>query len=224
MKKVLLTCAAAGLLIAGGTASAAAMAPCPPMFHPWYVGVGLNYYTGMKEEVGAVPAVFGVAKLKDSKLGWNIFAGYNVNPKFGTELGFVDFGKNTYNWTAMGITALRDTTNGWLVYFDGMYYVPVYKCFKVFAKGGVDYLNMNYKMYGLPAWAQVGSGKLYTFGLNVGVGAQVDYNQFGARLTYTDYQAVTFGQKWAPAIAGGATTMPFSIPNLLNLDIMYHFG
>lgn len=220
MKKVLLTCAAAGLLIAGTTASAAAvMAPCP-MFHPWYVGLGLNHYSGMTEKY--VDSTSTEVKLDKTKIGWNVFAGYNVTPRFGAELGFADIGKNTWtNRTKSTGATTKETVDGWLGYMDGVYYVPVHKCFKLFAKGGVDYLQLKGKDYTSTGTLN-DEGKLNTYGMNFGFGAQFNYNQFGARLAYTDYQAVTFTQKYNTATMGAINMI--SIPNLLSLDVMYAFG
>jgi len=221
MKKVLLTCAAAGLLIAGSTASAAAVCPAP-MFHPWYVGIGLKWNATLTEKydavVGQQPGNNFNQKLKN-KLGWDIFGGYLVTPKFGTELGFVDYGKMTRTVTSNAAPALntgKTESNGWLIYFDGMYYVPVCKYFKVFAKGGVDYINHKDTVYTWAnnAWVQTASRKLHPVSANIGAGAQFDYNQFAARVSYTNYEEFvtrTANDNWY-------------LPNLLNLDVLYHFG
>ena len=64
------------------------------------------------------------------------------------------------------------------------------------------------------------TAKLHTYGLNIGCGIQAEYNQFAARLGYTDYQAITFGQHYH----GYTAFSMISVPNLLYLDAMYHFG
>jgi hypothetical protein len=204
MKKVLLTCAAAGLLIAGSSAFAAAVSCPAPVFHPWYVGAGVNHYSGMSEVKYETATT--INKLDNTKIGWDIFGGYELTPRFGTELGYVDFGTNRWitQTKASGALTDRERVKGWLAYFDGIYYVQFCKVtnfvLKVFAKGGADYLNLKYDI-------------------------QAEYNQFGARLGYTDYQAVTFGQKYH--MSTDQTGFPWhmtSIPNLLYLDAMYHFG
>jgi hypothetical protein len=235
MKKVLLTCAATGLLIAGSSAFAAAVTCPAPVFHPWYVGGGVNYYSGMSEvkvdPIGSTSA--DKYELDKTKIGWDIFGGYELTPRFGTELGYVDFGTNTWirKGRSSGIFIYRPRViKGWLAYFDGIYYVPFCKvtCFvlKVFAKGGADYLNLKYEGGDyFSSGSTIYTGKLHTYGLNIGCGIQAEYNQFGARLGYTDYQAVTFGQKYHMSTTQtGFVWNMTSIPNLLYLDAMYHFG
>ncbi|MGD9109059.1 MAG: outer membrane beta-barrel protein [Gammaproteobacteria bacterium] len=219
MKKVLLTCAAAGLLVGSSVASAAAIAPAP-MFHPWYIGVGLKWNANLTDKWDTVAVDTGVS-LKN-KLGWDIFGGYMVSPKFGTELGFVDYGKATRTTKAAGINTGKWDANGWLVYFDGMYYVPLCKYFKVFAKGGVDYINHSEKSYqwnaATSSWVRTAAvavdSKLNVVSGNLGAGIQFDYNQFGARFTYTNYNEFIHENTLAVAW----------VPNLLNLDVLYHFG
>jgi len=228
MKKVLLTCAAAGLLIAGSSAFAAAVTCPAPVFHPWYVGAGVNHYSGMSEVKVETP--IGISKLDNTKIGWNIFGGYELTPRFGTELGYVDFGTNRWiaQTKASGLLTNRLRVKGWLAYFDGIYYVQFCKVtnfvLKVFAKGGADYLNLKSEKDNFSGGvvSTTYTGKLHTYGLNIGCGIQAEYNQFAARLGYTDYQTVTYGQK-----SDFSTYSSFdmiSIPNLLYLDAMYHFG
>ena len=226
MKKVLLTCAAAGLLVGSSVASAAAIAPAP-MFHPWYVGVGLKWNTNRvdkREFTAAVRAESRDLKLKN-KLGWDIFGGYMVSPKFGTELGYVDYGKMTRTWTSnatgtVGQNRNKADADGWLMYFDGMYYVPVSKWFKVFAKGGINYIQHEEKAYSWTnnTWVRTAgsdaNSTLHVVSGNLGVGAQLDFNQFAVRFTYTNYNEFIHER----------TNGVSYVPNLLNLDFLYHFG
>jgi hypothetical protein len=231
MKKVLLKCAAAGLLIAGSSAFAAAVTCPAPVFHPWYVGGGVNHYSGMSEVKHEQLAE--INKLDKTKISWDIFGGYELTPRFGTELGYADVGRNEWftQRKSSGRISDKERIKGWLAYFDGIYYVQFCKItnfvLKVFAKGGADYLSLKYEDddFSDGIFLSTDHCKLHTYGLNIGCGIQAEYNQFGARLGYTDYQAVTFGQKYHMSTT--QTGFPWhmtSIPNLLYLDAMYHFG
>jgi hypothetical protein len=176
MKKVLLKCTAAGLLIAGSSAFAAAVTCPTPVFHPWYVGGGVNHYCGMNELKYENNTT---NKLDNTKIGWDIFGGYELTPRFGTELGYVDFGTNEWITQAKSDGALtdRERVKGWLAYFDGIYYVPFCKVtnfvLKVFAKGGADYLNLKYEDDDFSTggrFLSTDTGKLHTYGLNIGGG------------------------------------------------------
>ncbi|MGD9152984.1 MAG: outer membrane beta-barrel protein [Gammaproteobacteria bacterium] len=230
MKKVLLTCAAAGLLVGSTVASAAAIAPAP-MFHPWYVGVGLKWNALVNAKID-YPTGQGNGQVKlKNKLGWDIFGGYLVTPKFGTELGFVDYGKMTRTQlTNAGVNSFKINSNGWLVYLDGMYYVPVCPHLKVFAKGGVDYINHQDKHYTWDGAAWVQPGANYTdpnvkrgiVSGNLGAGVQIDYRQFSLRGTYTNYE-LFLNDRYTNATALDGRDTAY-IPNLLNVDFLYHFG
>ena len=223
MKKVLLTCAAAGLLVGSTVASAAAVCPAP-MFHPWYVGVGLKWNATLQQKLTlttpALPAPIGVVtaehKLKNN-LGWDIFGGYMVSQRFGAELGFVDYGKTKREITSNQVVGTIGTleSNGWLVYFDGMYYMPICKYFKAFVKACVDYIDHKDSVKVGIANIQDPLVRQYDpISGNVGMGIQMDYNQFGARLSYTNYSL----------FLNSTDLGDWYVPDQLNLDVLYHFG
>jgi hypothetical protein len=185
------------IALASGMAFAAAPAYKAATNLGWYAGVGLNYYTGMTEDNATI---FGdTIKLDSQNLGWNLFAGYRNTQHFGTELGFSRIGDITYK-NSEGDKYTQK--NMWTVSYDANFYMPLVAGFEVFAKGGVDYFAGKFE-----------NDKLHTFGLNYGLGLQYTYQQFGARVSYTDLQTLTHNQK-----------DDFNVPNLLNLDVFYIFA
>jgi opacity protein-like surface antigen len=213
MNKIL-TFAAAGLLVASGsTFAAAAAAPMAPAYNPWYVGVGINYSSGMTYKVEDQTTNGLKSKLDDQNVGWNLFAGYNITKTTAIEVGYNYFGKTTYK-VYDADSSVKPYVKGWALYGDGIWSLPLNQYFKVFAKAGVDYINLESKdAESTTALTLTDRNKLSTFGLNYGAGVQFDYQQFGARLSYTDFQSMTRNQK-----------DNFDVPNLIALDVMYHFG
>jgi len=205
MKKVLLTCAATGAFLVASSASMAAAMTAAPAFNPWYVGIGVGATSGIVEKVETND------KLETNRLGVDVFAGYNLTKHFGTELGYNYIGRRSYE---VNTDNTSHDINGWDVYYDALAYMPLGQYFKVFAKGGVDYLAISDAATNYAAM-RGSESKLKTFGMNFGAGLQFNYQQFGARLVYTDLQTLTFRQK---------NDANFNVPNLLGLDIMYFFG
>jgi opacity protein-like surface antigen len=224
MKKVLITLAGAAALVGATAAPAAAVMAPVPCFNQWYIGVGINGTSGLTEDRYNLNDNTGnyyyTEKLDKSRIGWTIFAGYRNTKHFGTELGFVYIGKRDYKMTyTTPNTSYKYNTKepkAWVIYYDGILSMPITQYFAVFVKGGVHYMDLDdTQKYYNSAGTVINkyTENLRTFGVNFGGGIAFMYNQFGARLVYTDYQTLTHYQKdnWL-------------VPNTYGLDVFYCFG
>ena len=201
MKKILI--AAAAVSVSGlAFAAAAPMAAPAPAMNPWYVGVGINHYSGFTVD-GTNSGLYD--DLKDSDIGFNLFGGYRVSKHLGGEVGYSYVGERKYG-TSAGLK--RKVENDWNIYLDGMAYLPFNQYFELFAKGGVNYISLDDKTI-----SATKTSNLRAFGMNIGAGAQVNINQFGIRATYTHNQLLSDHQKDT-----------YMVPDLVGLDVLYHFG
>jgi hypothetical protein len=199
MKKLAIIALTAGMAFAAAPAYKAATNL------GWYVGVGLNGYTGWTEKDVTIPQGSTTSyELDKLNLGWDVFAGYRNTEHFGTELGFTSIGDITYKQPTNSEKVKNE--NMWDVYYDANFYMPLFAGLEVFVKGGVDYFQG--KTTGL-----TDNPRLHTYGLNFGGGLQYMYQQFGVRATYTDLQTLTHNQR-----------DDFNMPNLLGLDVFYTFS
>jgi len=203
MKKVLL--GTAGLL-----ASATLMAAAMPVRHsvkanPWYVGVGVNGNSQFLDKTDRN------SKLSSHKAGFNVFAGYNFSKYWGNELEYYYIGDRNYKNAA---TRQKYKTT-WAVSYDVLGYLPLIKYVKAFGKVGAEYyaqshINAHYDSVN----GYRTTGRLSTIGMNFGGGLQAIYKQFGARVSYTNFEALM------PA----ANQNNFDPVNLIGFDVMYYFG
>jgi len=217
MKKTLVTSVilAAGLTVAGFASAGVYSAPQHHrtfQAHPWYVGVGVNYYAGNTEDLNyssdSALELTTPTKIKNNDIGWNIFAGRDICRHFAAEGGFTYLGNNEWEETDHTDDSVKTDSN-WFIYFDGLAHVNLNKYFELFAKGGVDYFDGEIK-----ADYHDAHDTLHTFGLNYGAGLQFNYQQFGARLSYTQL-VVNKVQK---------ENFTWSEPSFIALDFLYHFG
>lgn len=178
------------LALALGLASGAALA------EGWYAGVsaGQARYDSddAKQDLDATLASVGAGGISssedDTDTGYKLYVGYQLNPHFGVELGYVDLGEWSYDasftspapGTARGTAEVRGVTLGLV----GR--VPVGERFAVLGRLGVIKPKLDVD-------ASVQSGGLSASGsetsrnlrFNWGLGAQYDFTQtVGVRLEW----------------------------------------
>lgn len=212
MKKIVATSiiAAAGLAIST-LSFAAAMPVSVPSPHGWYVGIGANSipFTAAHVTTGDDVTLYRAKYSLNQRniVGGNLFVGYRFTQYFGTELGVQLLGNAKYK-SVEGYNIKEQNT--WHGYYDGTLYLPVYRWFEVFAKGGVGYFHRSETVNNSPIGSY--TNMLNTFALNVGAGAQVNIYSWAVRATYMHI------------ITQDGSDLYVDIPDTINLDVLYHFG
>ncbi len=189
-KKTLVTLVAAGLSLLASTAFAENSEKCGC----WYVGAGVGQSRVNIDNVN-VP---GVAQSNDEHdTGWKVFAGYQWNPNFAIEGGWVDLGKfNTTLSSVAGTASVDYKVHG--VFLDAVGVLPLNESFSLFGKVGTIYTDASTDVGGslAPALSAAGfrSDSKDEFNLTAGLGAQYDFTrEFGVRAEWERYFNVDFG-------------------------------
>lgn len=215
----------AGLAMGSLSFAAAATAPSTSSGH-WYAGIGTNYYAGMTEETKVKSDSKNTYKLDSSNLGYTAFVGNRLTKNFGVEALFNYYGdreylgKNSSN-VKIAKASLDKTYAGFL---NGIGYLPLAYGFEVFAKAGVGYYTSQTKLTSYNADGSEidnSSSKLSTFGMTYGAGIAYTYQQFGARISYTQYK-LTNGDSELESTNGSFKNS--AEPSYLGLDVLYTFN
>jgi opacity protein-like surface antigen len=158
----------------------------------WYVGGGIN---GNSVNTNEHDIRFFDLKtdLDETKVGFDIFVGKNINKHWALEMGFTQVGDTTFDVDAgdFGIDAIEFEVSQWNVHMVGMYKLPVADHFNVFGKFGAAYMNstQNFNVNievddGEFEEFEATEGTLGTFAITYGFGAEVSWDRWGVRGEY----------------------------------------
>jgi OOP family OmpA-OmpF porin len=165
----------------GATVSVASAAPAG--FNPWYVGVdvGQSRIDLSSSQVDSDAARAGITTrnttVDNTDTGWKLSAGYQFNPNFALEGGYVDLGKVGFSTTVTAVNGSAVTPtklNGdWKIsqgfYLDAVGSVPVSDRFVLFGKLGAYNLKTEFTASANGASASDSTRNTnLTYGLGVG--------------------------------------------------------
>jgi len=121
----------------------------------WYIGGGIGYSTSKIDDVAPITGITFTQSKDESDTGGKIFGGYQWNPNFAVELGWVDLGKvsQTVNFTAPPIGSLTGSFKSNGPFLDVLGIVPVGNNFSLLGKVGGYYArnSLDYSGSGLAA-------------------------------------------------------------------------
>ncbi len=110
----------------------------------WYVGAGVGYSNShIDDTVTPIPGVTYTLSDDDNDWGGKIFAGYQWNPNFAIEGGYVDFGQGSQTLTTVNpaVGSLNADFKSRGVFLDAIGIVPIGKDFSVDGKVGGYYAH-----------------------------------------------------------------------------------
>jgi len=145
----------------------------------------------------------------DTDTGWKLFAGYQFNPNFAVEAGYVDLGKFTAAGTISGVpVSTSDEANLWQLVAVGT--LPMGNNFSVFGKAGVHRWDLDAKASVPGVSVSISeNGTDFTFGL----GARYDFTKsLGVRAEWERFQSV-----------GDENTTGESDVDLLSVGLQFRF-
>ncbi len=189
-KKMVVTLVAASLSMLASTAFAQNSEKCGC----WYAGAGVGQ-SRLDSDTINFPG--STQSHDDRDTGWKVFAGYQWNPNFAIEGGWVDLGKfNTAVSRAGGTASVDYKLQGF--FLDAVGVIPVSEQFSLFGKVGTIYSDASTDVAGTlaPALSAAGfrSDSKNDFNLTAGLGAQYDFTRtFGLRAEWERYFNVDFG-------------------------------
>lgn len=164
----------------------------------WYIGAGVgqaNYDSISESEANAIFAADGITattSIDDSDMGWKLFGGYQVNPNFALELGYVDLGEISMDVTVTapvaGTASAGIEIDGFAL--SGLGILPIGDRFGVFGRVGLYAWDGNADMdvtisgVGTVSLSEDADGTDIFFGL----GAKYDFtDNLGARVEWERY-------------------------------------
>jgi len=167
----------------------------------WYIGGGIGYSKfNLDDSLPSIPGVTFTLSDDDNDLGWKIFGGYQWNPNFAIELGWVDLGEasQTLTFTSPAIGSLNASFKSNGPFFDVLGIIPIGDNFSLHGKIGGYYANnsLDYSGSGpvatlLPLIAAAGtplSEDKDEFTWKAGLGARYDFTKnVGARAEWERY-------------------------------------
>lgn len=210
--------ASAGLAL-GLTAGFIPLAAADP---GWYVGLS-GGQSKADTNGGELDSTFrslgftSSSSVDDKDTGWKLFAGYQFNPNFAVEGGYVDLGKFSFNttvtaapagYTTGSLSGNVKTKNGFLVDAVGIW--PATDKFSVFGKLGAYSIKTELSASG-PSGSVNQSSTDSNFHWGVGAGYDFDKN-IGARLEWERFNSVGNKDKTGEADV-----------DLLSVGVVYKF-
>lgn len=194
--------ASAGLML-GLTAGFAPLASAAGM--GWYAGINAGqskFDTSAGEEEAAL-AQLGITAtattIDDTDTGWKLFAGYQFNPNFAVEGGYVDLGKINFSTrvTAVGTTPTNialsgeiETKNG--LFLDAVGIIPLQNNFSLFGRLGIYSMKTEVRATASSGAVTASASESSTDSdLHWGIGAGYDFNKnVAARLEWERFKDV----------------------------------
>jgi len=192
----------------------------------WYLGAGVGYSKfHLDDTVPVIPGATLALSDDDNDVGWKIFGGYQWNPNFAIELGWVDLGKasQTLTFTSPAIGSLTADFKSSGPFLDVLGIVPIGNNFSLLGKVGAYYANnsLDYSGSGpvatlLPLVAAAGtplSEDKDEFKWKAGLGARYDFTpSVGVRAEWERYFDLDTDH------SGGGTDV-----DLFSLNLIYSF-
>lgn len=125
------------------------------------------------------------SSLDDTDTGWKLYLGYQINPNFAVEAGYIDFGKFSFSSTTAGGSLGGDlkTKNGGFI--DAVGIIPLSSNFSIFGKVGG--YSVKTELDGSGAGGSVSASHRsndWTYGIGVGydfnrnVGVRLEWERF----------------------------------------------
>jgi len=196
MKQIAVIIASGCLLAGASSAFADGEAAASQKCGCWYIGTGVGYSQVSIDDIPPIAGVTFTQSKDENDTGWKIFGGYNFNPNFAIEGGYVDLGK--FNLSA-NITAPISAAFSADIKFSGPFLDlvgiwPVAENFSLYAKGGGIYASSKTDVSATPALAAaftaagIVSDSSDDLKGMAGLGAQFDFNRnFGVRGEWERY-------------------------------------
>jgi OOP family OmpA-OmpF porin len=183
-QKVIMSLVAASLSLLATTAFAENSEKCGC----WYVGAGVGQSRATID--GIAPYAGATAQSNDDHdTGWKIFAGYQWNPNFAIEGGWVDLGSVNKTFSDPTGSASYDLDQQG-VFLDAVGILPLNESFSLFAKAGGIYTDSSLGVTTSgTAVSTVGpDSDKNKLNFTAGLGAQYDFTRtFGVRAEWERY-------------------------------------
>lgn len=166
-----------------------------------YLGGGIGQ-SKARDGCGALGGIGFTGSCDDTDTAWKIFGGYQINPNFAIEAGYVDLGK--FRASGLGLTA-ESKAKTWLL--DAVGILPLANNFSVLGKAGLHRWDADTRVVSGASASDKGTD--FTFGF----GAGYEFNpNLGLRLEWERFQKV-----------GRDATTGKSDVDLLSLGLRYRF-
>jgi len=165
----------------------------------WYVGLsgGESRSQANSSDLSSALSNNGLtplsSSLDDSDTGWKLYLGYQFNPNFAVEAGYIDFGKFNFSATTAGGSLGGDMKSKNGGFIDVLGIIPLSNNFSIFGKLGGYSVKTELNGSGVGGsvsashrsndWTY-GIGAGYEFNRNVGVRVEWErFNDFGNNST-----------------------------------------
>jgi len=185
MKRLIATAALAGLIASPASAQSYQYDPNEGP----YLGAGLGYSTLDNNTLDRLDSAG--ANTDDSDTAYKLFAGYQFNPNFAVEAGYVDFGDFSASAAVPGYSAKAEVSaDGFTAALIGK--LPIQNGFSVHGKLGMIAWDGNYKESDSDGWSYSesadGSDPFY------GIGAEYEVDRIMMRAEYERYDLSDSGE------------------------------
>ncbi len=139
MKNVVAAVVSGGLML--GASAALADDQTNQKCGCWYIGGGVGYSSSKIDDVAPITGITFTQSKDESDTGWKVFGGYQWNPNFAVELGWVDLGEasQTISFMAPAIGSVTGTFKSSGAFLDVLGIIPVGNNFSLHGKVGAYY-------------------------------------------------------------------------------------
>ncbi len=111
---------------------AALFAISSPVFAQGYVGIGFGQ-ASVDIDAGLIAGV--QPSIDDTDTSFKVFGGAFINPNFGLEVGYIDFGESSVRWDD-GVDYIQDTAEASALYFAAIGALPINDRASLLVKAG----------------------------------------------------------------------------------------